>query len=164
MYMIDRSTLQRRGALRDGWAMAFKFANGGILMRAAIHRSWNCTDRTATTLTLQTYDANGTPDPMDTAPQRAEPIIPESIGEAAFDYVCDMPARGQVFPMAVSRDPVSAAEILAAYADDAEVTVLGLLLATLDPWKDEARLHDLLSLEKPNKRTKLAQLIWSGLR
>src|SRR5438309_5496601 len=56
MYLVDRKTLQHRSAVRTGWTMAINFAAGKIVQRGAIRQSWNCSHRSVTTLTIQTYE------------------------------------------------------------------------------------------------------------
>ena len=133
-------------------------------MRATSKERWNCSAHSRIVLTVQTYDKNGTPDPIYIPQQASQPVVPETLGENAFSFVCDSRFESSGMPMPVSRDPVSAAQILAVYADGSEVSVLGMLLATLDPWKDEDRLHSLLQFEKPEKQEKLKEVIWNGSR
>ena len=97
----DVDTIQRSGNQVTVWEKRDESRNKTVKHREmTLRERFHCSERTFTTLNITTYYPDGTNKSanLETYEQKAEPIAPDTMGEAVLEAVCVMPADANAIP------------------------------------------------------------------
>ena len=97
----DIDTIQRSGNQLTVWVKTDFSRNKSVKYRETkIRRIYDCSERTINSLSSITYYPDGKSDSYtwETFEQKAEPIAPDTMGEAVLEAVCVMPADANAIP------------------------------------------------------------------
>lgn len=92
---IDVSSIVQKGSVRTAWIQFSSLTpekDGAVLRRQLW--GYDCSQRLKSILSYVSYDARGKPITSHTPPEYLrdiEPIVPDTIGEAAYNFICSYP-------------------------------------------------------------------------
>ncbi len=141
LFLVDRySLLSPNSTMREGWWQLIFLDDNGVGVSMMSHAHWDCERRRVTTLSRRLIDRSGRSENDSELRQLAEPVLPETPLENILEFVCDLEWHATGFPIPVARNVRTLADVVITMYPDREMSIFGLLMASLDPIIDRAQI------------------------